>query len=143
MLTKEDWYLKRGAIIVKRRAVSACASTTAGLDKACPRDLGGSYCRHVGCNAWAPGLTSRQPQAVLAENARAFEDPSVKVDNPAGLLGLTTRSLSGQHISARTGLATTPERRSVRLPGALWETDSLVALTHPSGSHVTGSRQNR
>ena len=36
MLTDKDGYPKRGAVIVKRRAVSACASAILGLDKACP-----------------------------------------------------------------------------------------------------------
>jgi len=46
MLTKENGYLQRGAIIVKPRAVSACASALAGLDKACPRDLERTPRRH-------------------------------------------------------------------------------------------------
>jgi hypothetical protein len=47
-LTEEDRYLKRGAIIVKRHVVSACASDTAGLDKACPRDFECTPCRRFG-----------------------------------------------------------------------------------------------
>ena len=41
MLTRDAWFRKRGATLVKHRVVSACASAIAALDKACPRDLRG------------------------------------------------------------------------------------------------------
>ena len=46
MLTKEELCLKRGTIILKRCVVSACASATAGLDKASPSDLECTLYRH-------------------------------------------------------------------------------------------------
>jgi len=41
---------------------------------------------------------------VLAENTHPSQNPSLRMDNPLGLSGLTGQILHGWHFSARTGL---------------------------------------
>ena len=48
---------------------------------------------------------------VLAENAHPFEDRTLGIDNPFGLFGLISRSLSGRHFSARTPVVVRPVPR--------------------------------
>jgi len=59
----------------------------------CPRDLGGSYCRHFDCYAWVLGLTSGQAQALPAQNTDAVEEPSVSMDKPFALFRLAGSSV--------------------------------------------------